>query len=53
MTEKKKALKLPEAGGWQDKAAPWLALAGGVILLAAAGVMWLSAVPAGGGIRPF
>ena len=25
----------------------------GVILLAAAGVMWLSAVPAGGGIRPF
>lgn len=30
-----------------------LALAGGVILLAAAGVMWLSAVPAGGGIRPF
>lgn len=31
MTEKKKALKLPEAGGWQDKAAPWLALAGGVL----------------------
>lgn len=31
MTEKKKALKLPEAGGWQDKAVPWLALAGGVL----------------------
>lgn len=30
MTEKK-ALKLPEAGGWPDKVAPWLALAGGVL----------------------
>ncbi|HBQ1568937.1 TPA: nickel/cobalt transporter [Klebsiella pneumoniae] len=38
---------------WKQVSWATLALAGGVILLAAAGVMWLSAVPAGGGIRPF
>ncbi|HBT3337354.1 TPA: nickel/cobalt transporter [Klebsiella pneumoniae] len=38
---------------WKQVGWATLALAGGVILLAAAGVMWLSAVPAGGGIRPF
>ena len=38
---------------WKQVSWATLALAGGVILLAAAGGMWLSAVPAGGGIRPF
>ncbi|ADC57120.1 high-affinity nickel-transporter [Klebsiella variicola At-22] len=38
---------------WRQVGWLTLALAGGVILLAAAGVMWFTAVPAGGGIRPF
>ena len=38
---------------WRQVGWLTLALAGDVILLAAAGVMWFSAVPAGGGIRPF
>lgn len=38
---------------WQQVGWLTLALAGGVILMTAAAVMWLSAVPPGGGLRPF
>ena len=38
---------------WKRVGWATLALAGGVILLAAAVVMWSSAVPSGGGLRPF
>jgi ABC-type nickel/cobalt efflux system permease component RcnA len=38
---------------WQQVGWSTLALAGGVILVTAAVVMWLSAVPVGRGLRPF
>lgn len=38
---------------WQQVGWLTLALAGGVILITAAAVMWLSAVPVGRGLRPF
>ena len=38
---------------WQQIGWSTLALSGGVILLAASVVMWSSAVPGGGGLRPF
>jgi ABC-type nickel/cobalt efflux system permease component RcnA len=38
---------------WRQIGWTTLALAGGVILLAAAVVMWSSAVPVGRGLRPF
>ncbi len=38
---------------WRQVGWTTLALAGGVILIAAAVVMWLSAVPVGRGLRPF
>lgn len=38
---------------WQRVGGATLALSGGVILLIAAVVMWLSALPPGGGLRPF
>ncbi|MCC8231553.1 nickel/cobalt transporter [Enterobacter mori] len=38
---------------WRQVGWTTLALAGGVILLAAAVTMWMSAVPAGRGLRPF
>jgi len=38
---------------WRQIGWATLALAGGVILVAAAAVMWLSAVPVGRGLRPF
>jgi len=38
---------------WQQVGWLTLALAGGVILVTAAAVMWLSAVPIGRGLRPF
>lgn len=38
---------------WRQVGWTTLALAGGVILIAAAAVMWLSAVPVGRGLRPF
>lgn len=38
---------------WRQVGWSTLALAGGVILLVAAGVMWGSAVPVGRGLRPF
>jgi len=38
---------------WQQIGWTTLALAGGVMLLAAAVVMWVSAVPVGRGLRPF
>lgn len=38
---------------WRQVGWTTLALAGGVILLAAAVVMWVSAVPVGRGLRPF
>ena len=38
---------------WQHVGWATLALAGGVILLVAALVMWSSAAPVGGGLRPF
>ena len=38
---------------WRQVGWSTLALAGGVILLVAAGVMWVSAVPVGRGLRPF
>lgn len=38
---------------WQQVGWLTLALAGGVILVTAAAVMWLSAVPVGRGLRPF
>ena len=38
---------------WKQVGWATLALAGGVILLAAAVVMWSSAVPVGRGLRPF
>ncbi|HHG8771765.1 TPA: nickel/cobalt transporter [Raoultella planticola] len=38
---------------WQQVGWATLALAGGVILVAAAAVMWSSAVPVGRGLRPF
>jgi len=38
---------------WQQIGWTTLALAGGVVLVVAAGVMWMSALPPGGGLRPF
>lgn len=38
---------------WQQVGWATLALAGGVILMAAAYIMWFSAVPVGRGLRPF
>ena len=38
---------------WKQIGWATLALAGGVILLAAAIVMWSSAMPSSGGLRPF
>ncbi|MFA9596719.1 nickel/cobalt transporter [Citrobacter telavivensis] len=38
---------------WRQVGWSTLALAGGVILLVAAGIMWVSAVPVGRGLRPF
>jgi hypothetical protein len=38
---------------WRQVGWTTLALAGGVILLVAAVVMWMSAVPVGRGLRPF
>ncbi|MGE5988714.1 nickel/cobalt transporter [Klebsiella michiganensis] len=38
---------------WKQIGWATLALAGGVVLLAAAVVMWSSAMPSGGGLRPF
>ena len=38
---------------WRQIGWTTLALAGGVVLIAAAVVMWVSAVPVGRGIRPF
>ncbi|WP_039055903.1 nickel/cobalt transporter [Enterobacter sp. Bisph1] len=38
---------------WRQVGWTTLALAGGVILIAAAVVMWISALPPGGGLRPF
>lgn len=38
---------------WRQVAWTTLALAGGVVLVGAAVVMWLSALPPGGGLRPF
>lgn len=38
---------------WRQVGWSTLALAGGVILVVAAGVMWVSAVPMGRGLRPF
>ena len=38
---------------WRQVGWTTLALAGGVILVAAAVVMWMSAVPVGRGLRPF
>ncbi|WP_336221344.1 nickel/cobalt transporter [Citrobacter amalonaticus] len=38
---------------WRQVGWTTLALAGGVILVVAAGVMWVSAVPMGRGLRPF
>ncbi len=38
---------------WQQVGWLTLALAGGVVLITAAAVMWLSAMPVGRGLRPF
>ena len=38
---------------WRQIGWTTLALAGGAVLIAAAVVMWVSAVPMGRGIRPF
>ncbi|MGP3592106.1 nickel/cobalt transporter [Vagococcus sp. WN89Y] len=38
---------------WRQVGWTTLALAGGVLLLGAAVIMWLSALPPGGGLRPF
>lgn len=38
---------------WRQVGWTTLALAGGVLLVCAAGVMWVSALPPGGGLRPF
>lgn len=38
---------------WRQMARTTLALAGGAILVVAAVVMWVSAVPVGRGLRPF
>ncbi len=38
---------------WRQVGWTTLALAGGIILLIAAVVMWMSALPAGRGLRPF
>nr|WP_318384707.1 nickel/cobalt transporter [uncultured Enterobacter sp.] len=38
---------------WRQVGWTTLALAGGVVLVVAAGVMWFSAVPVGRGLRPF